>query len=371
MRVLIAGHSLDYTGGLQAYERDLALWLIERGHSPVIYATLLGEAARLLERRAVPVVDDLSKIGAPPDIIHGDSAIETVAALLRFPAAPALFVCHSAVSALASPPRFSRVRRYVAVDDACADRLVLREGIAPADVSVLLNAVNLDRFCQRPPLPERPRRAIVFGNLAHELMHVAAVREACSRASIAVDVVGALAGSAVSDPESVLGGYDLAFAKGKAAIEAMACGLAVILCDGPGLGALVRSDDFDRLRRLNFGIRTLTRPVTADAVAGELARYDAADALRVSDRIRATASSDSMYEVLATLYETVIAEQRGGGDWHEESLAASRFLHDIARREREQEMSVTTLGGAANRVLQIPLIGAGIARAARWLTRRS
>ncbi len=37
-------------------------------------------------------------------------------------------------------------------------------------------------------------------------------------------------------------------------MEAMACGLAVILCSEAGLGGIVRSTDFDRLRRLNFGI---------------------------------------------------------------------------------------------------------------------
>ena len=94
MRVLIAGHSLGEIGGVQRYERDLASWLLAGGHSPVVYATELGDAARQLDALTIPVVDDLRTVTAPVDVIHGDSAVETMAALLHFPATPAIFVCH-------------------------------------------------------------------------------------------------------------------------------------------------------------------------------------------------------------------------------------------------------------------------------------
>jgi hypothetical protein len=37
MRVLIASHTLGDAGGIQTYERDFARWLLERGHSPVVW----------------------------------------------------------------------------------------------------------------------------------------------------------------------------------------------------------------------------------------------------------------------------------------------------------------------------------------------
>ena len=117
MRVLIAGHSLDAIGGVQVYERDLASWLLARGHAPVVYGTELGDAARQLDARTIPVVDDLRTVTAPIDVIHGDSALETMAALLHFPGVPAVFVCHGWESIGRSTPRFPRILRYVAVDD--------------------------------------------------------------------------------------------------------------------------------------------------------------------------------------------------------------------------------------------------------------
>jgi hypothetical protein len=370
MRVLIAGHSLGAIGGVQSYERDLAAWLLTRGHSPVVYATELGDAARQLNALTVPVVDDLNTITAPIDMIHGDSAIETMAALLHFPTTPAIFVCHGWEDLGRTTPRFPRILRYVAVDDTCADRLVTREGIAPEEISVLLNAVDVSVFRQREPLPTKPRRAVVFGNLAHELTFLPAIRAACRKASIELDVVGAAAGTAEEHPESMLGKYDLAFAKAKCATEAMACGLAVVLCSEAGLGGMVRSTGFDRLRRLNFGIRTLQQPLTTETILAELALYDAGDARKVSDRIRETAPSEALYESLLSLYESVIDEHArmdSKSDWLAESRAASAFLHSLATRERHREGRTWMLANAAQRVLQTPVIGPVGTRLLRWL----
>jgi hypothetical protein len=371
MRILIAGQTLGPFGGVQTYERDLATWLLDHGHSPIVYATELGDAARQFLRRTIPVTDDLRSVTAPIDVIHGDSAVETMAALLHFPNTPAVFVCHSWGSLERTTPHFPRILRYVAVDHTCADRLLLREGISPEKLSVLLNAVDVATFRQRAPLPVKPRRAVVFGNTAHELTFLPAIREACRRLSIDVDVIGAAAGSAAASPESILGNYDLAFAKAKCAMEAMACGLAVILCDRAGVGGMVRSADFDRLRRSNFGARTLQKPVTTEAILAELARYDADDARKVSDRIRETATSDALHESLLSLYENVIEEHARTGpnsDWREESAAVSAFLHALSIRERRREGRMWMLANATQRVLQIPLIGPAASRLLRWLT---
>jgi len=370
MRILIAGHTLGPIGGVQAYERDLASWLLERGHSPIVYATELGDAARQILGRTIPVTDDLRSVAAPVDVIHGDSPVETMAALLHFPNTPALFVCHGWGSLERTTPHFPRILRYVAVDDTCADRLLLREAVPPDKLSVLLNAVDVETFRQRAPLPAEPRRAVVFGNTAHELTFLPAIREACRRRSIDVEVVGAAAGRATPSPESILGDYDVAFAKAKCAMEAMACGLAVILCDRAGLGGMVRSAELDRLRRLNFGMRTLQKPLTTETILEELALYDPGDARRVSDRIRETASSDALHESLLSLYESVVDEHaRNGsnGDWLAESRAASAFLHTLAIRERRQEGGMWMLAKATQRVLQMPVVGPVGTRLLRWL----
>jgi hypothetical protein len=90
---------------------------------------------RQFDALTIPV-DDLRTITAPIDIIHGDSAVETMAALLHFRGTPAIFVCHGWEVSRHIAPSFPRILRYIAVDDTCADRLLTRDGIACDTVSV-------------------------------------------------------------------------------------------------------------------------------------------------------------------------------------------------------------------------------------------
>src|SRR5262249_55428078 len=152
---------------------------------------------------------------------------------------------------------FPRILRYVAVDDTCRDRLVCEQGIPEDRVQVLLNFVDLERFRPRGPLPRRPACALAFSNYVSEGTYLGALREACEQAGISLDVLGIASGNLSANPEEILGAYDLVFAKARSAIEAMAIGAAVVLCDAAGAGEIVTTANFDRLRPLNFGIRTL------------------------------------------------------------------------------------------------------------------
>ncbi|MEO8383374.1 MAG: glycosyltransferase [Acidobacteriota bacterium] len=369
MRILITAGSLDAVGGVQVYVRDLAAWLLARGHSPVVYGPQLGDAAAQLRRLTIPVTDDLDTIAVAPEVIHGNSSAETMTALLHFPSVPALFTCHAWRGRSGSAPRFPRLLRYVAVDDTCADRLRLEEGVSPETLTVLLNGVDTKRYQARvAPLPPRPRRALVFGNAAHETTHLPVIREACQRSGIEVDVISSSSGTFTDHPEAFLGRYDLVFAKAKCALEAMACGAAVILCDVAGMGGLVRAVDLDRLRRLNFGARTLSAPVNVDALAREIAAYDPADAAVVSERIRRTAASDDLHARILELCEEVVALQAQAPiDRDQEARAAARFLRELTRAEGEQYARLNVVVQATHRVLRTPVIGPALSRIARRL----
>ena len=65
-----------------------------RGHTPIAFSTVLGAVAGELTRSGVPVVDDLSLLGAAPDVIHGHHHLETLMAVLHFPTAAAINFCH-------------------------------------------------------------------------------------------------------------------------------------------------------------------------------------------------------------------------------------------------------------------------------------
>jgi hypothetical protein len=313
LRVLITNNTLADRAGTELYVRDLALALLDRGHQPIAFSTYLGTVAAELRSATVPVIDRLDALAEPPDVIHGHHHVETLLALTHFPDTPALFICHGWAPWEEHPPRFGRIRRYLAVDEPCRDRLVCENGFPPERVELLLNFVDLGRFQRRGPLPERPRKALLFANTAREDTYLPAVREACGRAGVELDVAGTGVGRPLEHPERELGKYDLVFGKGRAALEALAVGSAVILCDLEGAGPLVRSDRYDELRRRNFGLRALRSPHTAEHYEAEIRRYAAADAAALCTRIRSEADREGTIDRLVTIYRDVLAENRAVG----------------------------------------------------------
>jgi glycosyltransferase involved in cell wall biosynthesis len=336
LRILITNNTLDQRAGTELYVRDLATALIRRGHHPVAYSQALGEVAEELRGAGVPVVDDLARVAEPPDIIHGHHHLETMTALQWFSGVPAIFVCHGWEPWQEAPPVHPRISRYIAVDELCRRRIVDRGGIDPDRVEVFLNFVDLDRFQPRRELPAVPGRALLFSNQASSGMIADEIARACSERGIAFDVAGLASGNPTAHPEDLLAQYDLVFAKARAALEAMAVGCAVILCDTPGLGPLVGPGNFDDLRPQNFGLAALSSPVGADAVSARVAGYDRDDAAAVRDRVRGEADLSGVADRFLVLYREVVGGRAASPE--DEGRAAATYLRSLAPRVKENDL---------------------------------
>ena len=333
MRILLSNQDLSRHGGTQLFTADLARKLLEWGHEPVVHSPWLGAVATELRGRTIAVTSDLRTITQPPDVIIGNYHLGTMTALLQFPGVPAIFICHG-VEAIV--PRAPRIRRYVAVDEPCRSHLMYECGVGAAQIEVILNAVDLARFPAREALPPRPRRALLFGNQFEGDGAWRAIETACRAQGIETDVAGLGTGKTDPQPEKSLLQYDLVFARARSALEAMATGAAVILAGPTRMGTMVTAADADRYRTLNFGRRLLTSPVTADAVARELARYDPDDALAVMRSIRATASLDLMAAQLVRLIEEVLDEAAPldvSADMAADYAAAAAYLRTLETDE--------------------------------------
>lgn len=370
LKILITNNTLAGRGGSELYVRDTALELLRRGHTPLAYSSDLGEVALELRAAGITVVDDLNALAETPDLIQGQQHMELMTALLHFPDVPAVQFIHNSKSWYEKPVQFPRILRYVAVDHACRD-LLRAHDVCEERIRVLLNFVDLARFKARDqPLAAMPQRALLFSNYANEQTHLPAVREACARAGIKLDVIGSGVNSATSEPEKVLREYDLVFAKARGALEAMAVGAAVVLCDRDGSGPLVDTKNFATLRPLNFGRSVLDKPLDAALILTEIRRYDASDALRVSQLVRASAGHETVIDELISLYEEVKHEFEvdGAGDKLAEDRAAAAYL-------RQLKIDFTTQAHAAVRLRErlesVPFIGRVGVRLARAFMRRA
>jgi len=334
MKILLSMCCLAHRSGAELFVRDLALSLNTMGHSVVVFAPVMGEMVEELRLRCIACVTDLENVTVAPDIIIGSTQHETAICLAQFAGVPAISICHDRTAAHGQPPRFSRVRRHVAVDENCFERLVFEHGIAERDVMIIQNGVDLNRFRPRPPLPERPARAAIFSNYATRSRETGAVARACTELGIHLDVIGAGSGNQSREPGAVLADYDLVFAKARCAMEALAVGCAVILLnEGMGMAGLVTPDNMVAWQRWNFGRRLLQKPIETGAVRDAIGAYSRTAAAAASEYLRSTASLERTAAAFSSLAEAIIAAEaeRPAVGAQQEHREFARYVRDVMR----------------------------------------
>lgn len=245
----------------------------------------------------------------PPDVVHGQHPFDTAAACLRFPRTPAVYACHGWEPWLETPLTLASVRRYVAVSQLTRERLAT-SGVPSERIAVIPNFVDLGRFSLRRDASARVKRALVYGNAWRpDAPAFFAIREACFRRGVELEGVGYGFGRPTDRPQELLASFDVVFALGRSALEAMACGCAVILAGPQGFGGLVTRESFQRQRAANFGLSLLVaQPVTAARVGQSLDRYEASEVSSVADLVRAEAGVDEALDRWEEQYRLAIAE---------------------------------------------------------------
>ena len=305
MRILLVNTQLVSRSGTEVVCCETARGLRRRGHDVAIYIRHGGPPAEELRAEGFHVTNDLSSITQAPDVIQANQTFPLVEAIGRFPATPAISICHDATVWFNEPLDLPTIRRHVAVDFACRDRIASAMPNLEGQIEILHNAVDLDSFQPRAPLPRRPARALV---LAKGPSFLDSVRDACAQRGLELSIVGPGIGNEVDDLPSYFRRHDLVFASARSALEAMATGCAVIVLDGRGFAGLVTHDVVSTWRQNNFGLRLLKRPVSTELILDAIDHYDAAETQRVCNFIRANSSLDQYLDRLEAMYREVIAE---------------------------------------------------------------
>lgn len=275
--------------GTESAVRELAPALTRAGVETAVYTQWCGPTAKELEAEGVPVTDDLSTL-ATPDVIHGHHHIETVEAMLHFPQARGLFVCHDASVWHDRPPALPRLLRYVAVDKCVQDRLQRYSFVRDRGISFIPNAVDTEKYAPQRPLRKPPERALVFSNYLKEGQDLALLRRECERRGISLDTAGQGMATGTSSPESILPQYDIVFAKARCALEAAACGCFVVLYHAGMMGVPLEEETITECLQWNLGRRLFTEPLTEVGLRTRLAKYCPETARRVCEEVRRTRS---------------------------------------------------------------------------------
>ena len=330
LKILLVNIILIGRTGTEVVCCETARGLRQRGHDVAIYVQQEGQPAEKLRSEGFHVTTDLSSIAQPPDVIQANQTFPLLEAIGRFPATPAISICHDATVWYNEPLALPSIRRHVAVDLACRDRIASAITDLDRPIEILPNAVDLDAFRQRAPLPHRPTRALVLAKVPN---YLDAVRDACAQRGLELSIVGPGINE-VSNLPAYFHSHDLVFASARSALEAMAAGCAVIVMDGRGFAGLVTHGVVSSWRQNNFGLRLLTRPVSTELILDAIDRYDAADAQRVCSFIREDSSLDDYLDRLEAIYREVIAESA------EQPVDSDQLLYRMSQSIRQIKSAV-------------------------------
>lgn len=308
MNVLITNIVIAEYTGTETYVKELAIELMNRGYSVEIFTLVKGVLAKELIEKGINVTSNLKQLKLIPDIIHAHHNIPALRVLSVFKFTPVVYFIHDRTSVFDNPFQHKNILKYVAVDYNCKERYYLENGFKEEDVEVVYNWANTNRFRLKQKINSHPKKALVFSNYLSENNIYPEIKEACVELGIELEIIGSSSGNPCLKPEEILQKYDLVFAKAKAAIEAMATGAAVIVCDYRGLGGMVTSSNMKHFRDFNFGMKLMTNTPTKNHLIGEINKYDSSEIIKVSEYIIKESDFLSIVTRLEQIYSELILD---------------------------------------------------------------
>lgn len=337
MKILMTNHRLSGAGGSEWFVVEMAGALKARGHQVAVFTTVGGEMADRLAAMGIPVLGQPRDCGFVPEIIHGQHHLETVAALSAWPRVPGIFFIHGATPWEEHPPAHPRIRRYLATSPRFAWWVARECGVPETMVETVRNFFDPSRFPRSRAHHLTTRRALVFHNtMEPEGEAVATLAKACALAGYSLDRAGAAFGKMLDDPGQVLPEYDVVFAGGRSAIEAMACGCGVIPVTARQSAERIRPENYEEMVERNFTAEINAPPMDAEEIATQLRAFRAQDIAEVTRRIRTEATLDATTGHLLRIYEEILVSP-GKADPEADVLAVSCYLTKIAARVKDAD----------------------------------
>lgn len=371
-RVLITQRELKNFGGSEFFAIEVARALKQRGNEVAIYCPCPGRIADIITPSGVPVCKTPDAVPFVPDIIHGQHHLPTMAALARFPGVPAIYCWHGARPWVEQPPVDPRIRYYVVTSARMAPRLSVEKTVPEDRIVTIPNFVELDRFSRVRAPVERWTRAVLYGHGGFSRAELETLESACADHGLALDKVGYPYDNPRPRPEYFLPDYDLAFAIGRCALEALASGCAVLPIVPQLAGSLVTPDTLDDWTASNFSPRYFTSAevLGSDWLGREIARASVAAIREVSEQVRARHAIAPAIDAFEALYDRARDSDpiAGSGPEFARYMAAMAVETDAIWGELECRKVEDGAADARARDLERRLGQAE--RRVRWLTGR-
>lgn len=335
LRILFTNNTLDYRAGTELFVLDLAKEFHRRGHLPMAYSPNHGVVARALREACIPVISDLNLIGTKPDIIHGQHHVEAMSAMLHFFDVPAIYVCHGWLPWQEAPPVFANIQKYVSVGQQTRESVVTSCGVDCENVEVINNFIDTNNFKMKSKFFKKPRSALIFDNaVTSDSGYVECIKIACNKAGIGkINIIGAGSGNSINNVAEVIREYDIVFALGRSALEAMSVGCSVIVASPFGALGMITPENMS-LSLEHFGVSLLdSSKLNVEFIFNEILKYDPYNSFNVAKWIRKNHNLASAADRYENIYCSVINDWRNKlpkPNFHQEILRdASRYIQNL------------------------------------------
>lgn len=352
LNILITSFRLAERTASELFVRNLARLLCDGGGTVAVFTPCIGPLGDELRKEGIEVSDHPSAVSFQPDLIHGQGNLEAMAAILAHPGIPAVFLSHGGESWREQPPSHPRIRRYIGLTAATRNWLQRERGIAPDKVAALPQLIEPPSPSEIRKTPVKPATAIFCDLLPASGREELLLRRACEELHIRFEKASSLPSKSSVTSPAVLSRYDLVFASGKVALDALAAGCGVLPVGEGSFGDLVTMNNFEKLSARDFSGRRAIQPesiLLAELVA-EIESWDWCRLSGLASRVRKLHGEEALRERLREIYSAVLAEGASEtadcrtelpeiADWILE-LAGQRHQLDLGYLELNQRASI-------------------------------
>jgi glycosyltransferase involved in cell wall biosynthesis len=294
-------------GGSESYLIAVAAELQRLGHVVTLHALEDGPGGERARELGLAVEMAEPVVAAAPDAILVQDAGRAFALAARFPDAAQVFIAHSELFDSQLPPQAPGPTAAVV---ALSERIERRLRVlgAPPPIVRLTQPVDTERFAARETIRSRPRRVLALSNYLHG-ERLGLLRRAWEPA-VEVVVAGE-EGRPTDAPELTIADADVVVGKGRALLEAMACGRAAYVFDMAGCDGWVTPEAYPALEADGFAGQATERAAGLEELRADLAGYRPEMGTANRDLVTANHGVRRHVEQLVELLAAVVESSRG------------------------------------------------------------
>ena len=271
VQVVLATDAFAGIGGSETYLLTVAEQLERLGHCPTIYARVVGAMSELAITRGIRVAPDPNDLPGHCDVVlvqDGGMAYELAQ---RYPTVPQVFVAHSPIFDLQLPPLIRELTSAVVVMSERVEQRI-RALDTSHEIARLRQPIDTDRLVPRGAPCGRPERALLLGNyLRADARRV--IVDAWTSAGLEVIQFGQPTTETLQ-PEAEIAKADIVVGKGRAILDAMACGRPAYLYDVFGTDGWVTAERYPAMEADGFAGLALPDVVDGERLRKDLEAYD-------------------------------------------------------------------------------------------------